>query len=408
MNIKRILLIVSFVLSVIVFGWLLYIVFFKTPKPTPPLGVGNLNVSLPRPVNGNISVIGNRNQQPRLPAFGNAIDLTAPTDIARGGLTKVTDYGDAGVQDFVSGPSGVLFYDKRASQFYKLEGSKIVTLSDQKFYNVDKVTWSRGLDKAVLEYPDGSNAIYDFKNNKQVTLPKELTDFSFDATGSLIAGKWFGETNDENWLMVGNADGSGFRLIEPLGDRGHNVQVDLSPNNQVVALVRKPADADLQTITPIGLRGENFSAFNVPGLKFESKWSPTGNALLYNVATAKDDYNPSLWITTGTTETLGNSHLDLKLNTWASKCSFDSSGNSIYCAEPTSLPRGAGLYPELAQGVADAFYRIDLRSGQKIPLALPVGNQIAYSAASVFLSTDESQLYFVEATTGRLHSIRLK
>jgi hypothetical protein len=260
----------------------------------------------------------------------------------------------------------------------------------------------------VLEYPDGSNIVYDFSTNKQVTLPKELEDFSFNASATQVAGKWVGKTADENWLMVSNADGSNLRLIEPIGDRAHNVQVGFSPNNQIVAMVRRPADANNQAILPIGLLGESFQEFKVEGLKFESKWAPSGTTLLYNVSTPETGYSPHLWITSGTTETLGSSHLDLKLNTTIDKCAFDSTGSSVYCAEPTSLPRGSGLYPELAEGVPDAFYRIDLRSGQKIPLALPVGSQLGYSAGSLSLSADGSLLYFVDSTTNRLHSIRLK
>ncbi|MBI4091031.1 MAG: hypothetical protein HY422_03330 [Candidatus Komeilibacteria bacterium] len=408
MDRKRLMLIILFFLSVVVFGWLLYYFFFK-PTPGELPGVNqNSNGVLPTPVNGNIPVIGNQNIRPGLPGVGQTIDLNTPTDVARGGLTKVIDYGETTVQNFISTGSGAHYYDKQAALFFKLDGSVTTPLSDKKFFNVDTVTWSQGLDRAILEYPDGSNIVYDFKTGKQVTLPKELTEFSFDSSGNQIAAKWFGKTSDENYLMVGSADGSNFRLIEPLGERAHNVEVAYSPNNQMIAMVRRPTDADTQAVLPIGTQGQNFSEFRVSGLKFESKWSPTGTSLLYNVSSAESGYTPELWLTVGDSETLGTSHLDLQLNTRADKCTFNSAGTSLYCAEPTSLPRGSGLYPELMQGIPDSFYRIDLRSGQKIPLAIPVGSQDGYAAQSVFLSSDESQLYFVDETTGRLHAIRLQ
>lgn len=407
MDKKRLLLIILFFLSVAVFGWLLYYFFFRTVPPELPGVNRNVNGVLPTPVNGNIPVVGNQNVRPGLPGVSPTIDLTTPSDVARGGLTKVVDYSDVVVQDFVSNGSGTIFYDKQASLFYKLEGSNAVPLTDKKFFNVEKVTWSRGLDRAILEYPDGSNIVYDFKTGKQVTLPKEMVDFSFDSSASQIATKWLGKTSNENYLMVGSADGSNFRLIEPLGPREQNTQVEYSPNNQMIAMVRRPIDSDTQGVLPIGLQGENFSEFRVSGLKFESKWSPTGTALLYNVSTAESGYTPELWLTAGDTETLGTSHLDLKLNTRVDKCAFNSAGTSIYCAEPTSLPRGSGLYPELMQGIPDTFYRIDLRSGQKIPLAVPVGSQDGYTAQTVSLSSDESRLFFVDEATGRLHSIGL-
>ncbi len=410
MDRKRIALIVLFVVSIAIFGWGLYSFFFKGIIPGNETN-GNANTVgvLPIPGQGGPGHANeNQNQPIQLPGFSTTIDVTAPTDIAQGGYTKVVDYGDTKVDDFTSGAEGAYFYNKDAGLFFKVDGGKSTPLSDKKFFDVDKVTWSKDQNKAIMEYPDGSNVVYDFKTDKQVTLPKELTDFSFSPQGDAIAGKWMGKTNDENWLMVGDANGGNFQLIEPLGDRGNNVQVDFSNNNQIVALVRDPVDANTQSVLPIGLNGENFPAFNVEGLKFESKWAPTDNALLYNVSTQDNNYNPKLLITSGDAETLGTSHLDLELNTWANKCTFNASSTSIYCAEPTSLPRGSGLYPELAKGIPDVFYRIDLRSGQKIPLAVPVGNRSSYSASSVFLSQDESSLYFVDEVTNQLHSIRLR
>ncbi len=410
MDRKRILLITLFILSVILFGWGLYAIFFSSLLPGAPTN-GNTNQvgTLPTPGNGGPGRVNtNASQTPVLPGFSTTIDVNAPTDIAQGGYTKVVDYGSTQVQDFVSGSQGAFFYNKDSGLFYKMDAGKAVPISDQKFFDVSTITWSADQSKAILEYPDGSNIVYDFKANKQISLPKELTDFSFSPQGDSIAGKWMGKTNDENWLMVGDSNGSNFKLIEPLGDRYNNVQVDYSNDGQVVALVRDPVDANTQSVLPIGLNGENFPSFNVEGLKFESKWAPSGDQLLYNVSTKDNNYDPKLLITGGNGDTLGSSSLDLQLNTWASKCAFNAASTSLYCAEPTSLPRGSGLYPDLARGIPDVFYRIDLRSGQKIPLAVPVGNQSSYSASSVFLSQDEKSLYFVDELTNQLHSIRLQ
>lgn len=409
MNYRKIGIVLLFVASVIVFGSLLYYFFFRnliTPGDTPPPVT---NGSLPTPTNGNISVVDNQNTRPELPSFsGNTINVTAPTDVAQGGLTKVTDHGLTALKGVTSDIRGPRFYSEENGLFYRLDGTVPVALSDQRFFNVESVTWARNQDKAILEYPDGSNIVYDFATNKQVTLPKEFKGFSFDVSGNQIAAKWEGDNTDENWLMLGSSDGSNFRLVEPLGDRGANVAVDYSPDNQVVALYRKANDATSQAIIPIGANGENFKQFIVDGLNFQSKWSPAGGHLLYSAANSGNEYNPVLHVTGGSTDNLGVSHLDLKLSTWPSKCTFNTEGTSIFCAEPTQLPRGAGLYPELARGIPDAFYRIDLRSGQKIPLAFPVGNQSSYSADSVFLSSDESLLYFMDVSTNRLHSIRLR
>jgi len=410
MNKKRIPLIIGFIASVFLIAWVLYMFFFRAFFPDDGTTdiKGNRNGSLPTVTNGNISVFDNTNDSIALPNFPGAnIDLAAPTEVARGGLTKVNDYEVTSAKGLTSGLSGNAFYNENAGYFYRIGDDGVELLSDERFFNVETVTWSNQQDKAILEYPDGSNVIYNFETKKQITLPEEMTDFAFNPNGTTIATKWLGSNRDENWLMVGDADGQNFNLVEPLGDRQHNVQVSVSPDDQVVALYRKANDATTQTILTIGRNNENYKQFTVKGSNFESKWSPAQTDLLYSVAKQDEDYKPTLWITSGSEATLGSSHLDLQLNTWSSKCTFNTSGTSIYCAEPIELPRAAGLYPELAQGTPDVFYRIDLRSGQKIPLAVPVGNQPFYSAETVSLSPDESLLYFVDSNTGALHSIRL-
>ena len=412
MDRRRLLLAIGFVISVSIFGYLLYLFFFRNllnPGVTVPANQ-NTNGTLPTPVNGNISTVNSTNQS--FPGFNiGTIDTQAPSDLARGGLTNVQDYqGPAVSTGFSVGDKGVLFYNSQAGIFYKLGADgRSLPLTDKKFFNVSNVVWSGNQDKAVIEYPDGSNVVYDFTTNKQIaSLPKELTDFSFDPTGTKLAGEWIGKNKDQNWLMSTDIDGNNLRLVEPLADQAENTQVAISPDSQVLALFRKAAGATTQTILPVGANGENFESFTVNGLQFQSKWSPKGNDLLYNVASRDDNYGPHLWLTSGTTQTLGSSHLDLGLNTWASKCTFNAGATSIYCAEPTQVVRGSGLYPELAAGVPDVFYRIDLKTGQKVPLAVPVGSQAGYSASSVSLSPDESVLYFIDAGTNALHSIRLK
>ena len=95
MDRKKILLVIAFILSVFVFGYLLYYFFFsdlltdEDEEPVQP----NVNGILPPVVNGNLSVIGNTNQPGVLPGFPSGIlDLDAPSEIARGGLTIVKDY----------------------------------------------------------------------------------------------------------------------------------------------------------------------------------------------------------------------------------------------------------------------------------------------------------------------------
>jgi Tol biopolymer transport system component len=258
-----------------------------------------------------------------------------------------------------------------------------------------------------LEYPDGMNVLYNFRTGQQVTLPPEMADFSFTSSGNEIVAAWLGNHPDDNWIVVANDDGSGLGLVEPLGDQLHNTQIGFSPDGQVAALYRKSVDLQRQEVYPIGLHGENLRSFIVQGSGFTSSWSPEGNSLLYSIHSEATDYLPNLWVTNGQTSNLGDIKVSLNLATWPEKCNF-AGENSLYCAVPQGLPRGAGLYPELANDYTDNFYRIDLDTGVKTLIASPVGEVGGYTAYDLFVSADGSILYFTDYHTGGLQSIRLE
>ncbi|MBT4210176.1 MAG: hypothetical protein HOE19_04695 [Candidatus Komeilibacteria bacterium] len=407
MNKKKILLVIAFIAFVLGIGFALYWVFFKPISTTTP--DGNFGPGgLPGIGNGNVTIINdnvNDNSNGILPWQVYIQDKIS--DVANGGLTTVSELIPNEVRGITSSPDGLQYYDTETQKFYRInENGEIEELSNKLFYKVDKVTWSGNGDKAILEYPDGSNILYDFKTGRQVTLPSEMEDFGFDASNNKIAAKWIGAHEEDNWLVLANDDGSGMSLIEPLGDQAHHTFVEFSPDNQVAIMHRKYIDAQRQEIYPIGLNGETFKAFKVDGAGFEYDWSPEGSSMVYSVYNESSNYNPNLWITNGRTSELGDTKVSLNVATWPDKCTF-SGDDGMYCAVPQGLPRGAGLYPEIADRYPDNFYYINLNSGVKNLIASPVGENGSYSARNLFPSPDGSVLYFTDSD-GNLQSIRLQ
>jgi len=78
----------------------------------------------------------------------------------------------------------------------------------------------------------------------------------------------------------------------------------------------------------------------------------------------------------------------------------------MYCAVPKGLPRGAGLYPDIADSYNDNFYSVNLNTGAKTLIANPIGEQFGYSADNLFVSDDGHWLYFTDQS-GNLQSMRL-
>ena len=281
-------------------------------------------------------------------------------------LTQITS--DYAINVSLNTAQGLMrYYNGYDGKFYKVDkDGNITAMSDKIFYNVENVTWANTADKAVLEYPDGSNTILDFNNEKQTTLPKHWEEFTFSPQADKVGAKSIGLASENRWLVTVNSDGTGTQLIEPMGNNADKVIVDWSPSGQTVAF-SKTGDtvaADRQEILFVGLNGENFKSAVVEGYDFRPNWSQDGNKVLYSVYNSRNENKPELWIVNSYGDEIGSSRTLLNINTWADKCAFGEK-DVIYCAVPQTLPEGAGMAPEIADNTYDDVYRINLKTGFK-------------------------------------------
>lgn len=403
---KRLLLIIGFLVSVVAIAFALYFAFFRiAPAPIE-------QTQTPVDVKGTTG--GLKPSQTGAPSFKDQATepagLTPADEVALGDVTQTTQLTSAPIfnPSLASDGARVNFYDPQDEKFYRIANDgEIEALSDERFPSLDKATWDRSSEKAVLEFPDGSNIVYDFENETRVTLPKHWEDFDFSPTTDELIAKSIGIDPQNRWLVISNANGSNVKSIQALGDNEHKVQASWSPNNQVVAFsdtAEGIGSFDRRNIIPLGKEQENFKALTVEGLGFKSQWAPDGKKLLYSVSGSYSNYRPLLWVVDGTGAAMGENRRSLSLNTWADKCTFASDAAAI-CAVPQGLPANAGLQPELFSDIADALYEININTGATKLLAIPESDHVM---SDLFITKDQSLVYFRDANTGQLSSIKLK
>jgi len=415
---KKIFLIIGFIALVALFAYLLWRFFFQSPVTvqTPTNATQGTGNGLPSAGLGN-GTGTDQNGTGGLPSSsgpGSSTPVTGqtngnpnePSPIAVGGLTKTTLINESpSLSPTLDKNGGVQYYDKNDGKFYKIDSDgKKVALSDKIFHSVDNVTWAPDSNKAVLEYPDGSKILYNFTTQKQVTLPSHWKDFSFSPDSSQIISKSMGTDPENRWLIVSNDDGSKAQTLEQIGDKDNSVYPSWSPNNQIVAMYTEGVDFDRQNVFFVGLNGENFKSTEVEGRGFESKWSTTGDKILYSVYNTSDNLKPRLWVVDASGDTISNDRKSLSIQTWASKCTF-ASNSEVYCAVPNNLESGAGLYPELADKTQDSLYKIDLKTGSQKLIAVPNG---AYNISSIVVNNNQDSLYFTDKFSGSIYQVKLK
>ncbi|MFA6043121.1 MAG: hypothetical protein WCV85_05650 [Patescibacteria group bacterium] len=416
---RRILLIIAYCLGVIVLGLLLYVVFFRPISPSPNGNANgnenvngefpNLNGGVNRPLNSNGGLPNVNDANANRPT---ANTNTGPSSIANGGDTTVrTLVSQNAFASVVDSSGNVLYYDPSTGQFYKLDASgNVVPMGTTRFPSAEAVVWSPNRTSAILSFPDDSKVFYDFTTKKQATLPKEAEDFSFAPTGEQIAFKYNAANINDRYLVVANPDGTGMTPIEPLGDIGSTVTVSWSPNNQIVASKTKGVNGEAQEVVFAGLHGENFKTVVTDGRGFESTWAPSGQQLVYSTYSAASNFNPVLHIVDSQGDRIGGNNRSLDIQTWSDKCTFGTGGTSLFCAVPNSLASGSGIYRSQASQSADTFYKIDLTTGVKTQLAVPVGTDGSrqFSATNLGLSPDGRTLYFTDAPTGRVLQLTVR
>jgi len=403
-RLKRILLIVGFVASVFAIAAGLYYAFFRQSIPEEP------TVQPGEEEPGALPSAGGPGERPPAAPSGTG-GLPPASEVADGGRTVTTALTQSEVTGVtLSGDgSSVNFYNPNDGKFYTVDAEgNIVLLSDEQFPEVENVEWNGDADKAVLEFPDGSNVVYDFDAERQVTLPSHWEDFEFSATSAEIEAKSDAVDPNNRWLVTVNADGSGAEAFQALGENGDKVTVSWSPNNQVVAFSDTASSLsgglDRKLILPIGLNGENYRGLTVEGLGFLPNWAPDGKHLLYSVAGDYSSNKPLLWVVDATPATMGENRHSLSLNTWADKCTFTDS-STAYCAVPRNLPNNSGLQRALYENYPDSVYKVDIVQNKVTLVAIPE-EDVAMSDLRV--SDDGATLYFVSGDDGTLQSIRLQ
>ena len=415
---KKILLIIGFIVLVLIFGFAIYYLFFLplfappvAPPVTPPPAKPTALPTIPPALNINAPIQPGAIIAPGLPpTVGVPAIPTVPgpalSFTATGGLTSFNTIEPDTTLDPTMAANGkdLVYYDTQNGFIYNLtpDGQKKL-LSDLPFKNVEKMTWSPNRQKAIMEYPDGSNTIYDFVQKKNITLPAQWQDFQFSPDNQQIAFKDMRLDPENRYLSISDTNGGNFKQIEPLNNKAADVTITWSPNNEYVGFYREAIDGSRSEVYPIGFNGENFKSFRVEGRDPRYVFAPDGNKLVYSVYSSYSNYNPRLWVINSKPDLLGTGRTDLSIDTWADKCTF-ASNDVLYCAVPKTLKLGAGFRPDMADTTPDDFYKINVLTNSKELLAQPL---FPTTAEKLILSADGKSLYWLEKGTGQIKQMNL-
>ncbi len=406
---KKIGVIALFVLAVVFFAFFIYWFFWRpiigteTPSETATTTLG----ALPGATTGGArttttlaGVLPGANGQPTSIIAGISGNQSAQPAVNANVLVN-----DPTLFSTVTTDGKIAYYDYKDGKFYKVDASgNITALSNQTFFNVSNAVFDHAGQRAVVQYPDGTNTIFDFTANKQITLPAHWQDFQFSPSDQQIEFKNIGLDPANRFLVTAKYDGTNLKIIEPIGENADLVKPNWSPNNQIIATYNTGKDANTSEIFFIGQNNENFKSLTVEGRDFRGQWSPDSSKMLYSVYSSANDYKPQLWISGASGDNIGNNRQMISLNTWADRCTF--AGNDIaLCSAPQSLPFGAGLEQGVTAGITDQLWAINLQTGQTVQIAQPKNLS---SIGNIMFSPDSpSSIYLTGKNDNKIYKADL-
>ena len=403
---KFILKVVGFIVACVLLALAMYFTFFHKAVTTITENQGGTTTSgggLPSADTGTPGTTGGSTGG----STGGGTTLP-PSRIANGGSTITTLLTNTAVQSpTVTNDGSIAYYDPADGKFYTIDANgNVVALSQQTFPKADNVTFSDGATEAVIEYPDGSNIVYNFDTAQQTTLPTHWEDFSFSGDGADIVAKSIGADESNRALVITSADGSSTQVIAALGSNDNKVTANWSPSGNIVAFSATGTNPGgtfgRQEIYLVGQDGSAVGSLYVDGTSFSAIWATDGKHLLYSVADPSDNYKAALWYADARGDRNGDSRRKMSIQTTVNKCTF-ASATTAYCAVPREMPSGAGN-PAIDTNSYDDVYRLDVSTGNARLVAIPAADTQMFDLS---VSSDGTHLYYADKS-GRLNVIQLQ
>lgn len=272
---------------------------------------------------------------------------------------------------------------------------------------VKRVLWSPVSIGALVLIEENQSSLWyytDFRNQSITPLRKELSRLSWNTLGDGIYYIYTDPATGARSLNTASPRGENWRKLTDLDTNDYFVST--IPQSSQVAFWTHPDGLEESRLESISLTGEGRRLLLSGRYGGDYLWSPNSRSILISSVDTRGGSNPSL----GIVDENGESYRDLLVPTFISKVTWSKDNQTIYYALPSAFVSGTTLpndYFGKPIYTKDTFWKMNLKTGRRERL-VPL-NEIAqaFDATDLFLSPDETRLFFVDRSTNKLYSINL-
>lgn len=235
-------------------------------------------------------------------------------------------------------------------------------------------------------------------------------------TEPLNAGiKWLDYSKSENKIAYHYEDPTqGLNVIAIANPDGSSSQSVISTRLKDAQLKWITKDNIAVSTAPSGLAQNILYNLNIPNRQLTrvlsglngltSLWSPDGSNFIFSQTNEKG-HN----ITLSTAKANGSEIKSTDLKTFSEKCVYTQDNETVYCAEPKSIPEDAILpddYYKKTFSINDALWKINTKNSRK-DFLYEFNEDRDFDLSNLFISKDEKYLYFTNRNDGLLYRLEL-
>jgi hypothetical protein len=268
--------------------------------------------------------------------------------------------------------------------------------------------WASGNTKAILRINGSSGEyfdVYDYANNTDKEFKDGVDTLVWTNMGDKVIFKYFDANSGRRTLNMANPDGTDWKVLAEVKDR----RLDIAQISQTttVSFWNSPNAFEETNLRTVSILGGEVKAIFAGRFGADYLWSPNGEKILISSSESKGSGKVSLGIANAS----GGEYDNLNIPTLVTKCVWSKNSKTVYYALPNSIPDGEVMpnsYLDKKITTQDTFWKLDITTGKKERILDLSEIKKSYDADQLFLSPDEKNLYFVNRADGnKLYEINL-
>lgn len=309
----------------------------------------------------------------------------------------------------LSGDGKTAYYiDKRTGHLHGVdtETGSITVFVEYDLPSAITATWPTRGTQAILKSQDTYGPVfwlYDIRSSEPIQLKFGMRYVVWDALSDRILYSYEdGEGNVS--LTISDSNGSNWREIANLPSP--SLRLSAIPQSPFISYWDTPLNTKINPLEAVSITGGDKKRISEGKYGADYLWSPKGDTALMSWTPQKSGSK----LTLATITANGSEYTDLNFPTMVSKCVWSNDNITIYCAHPGSFPSGTVLPDDYAKKYVytkDAFWKINTKTGETERIIELTEIDKEYDATNLFLSGNESKLFFVNRKDDMLYSIEL-